>query len=349
MSATATATDNLLVSQNAPTHPQDVDEPLLQPDLKRFVVLPIEHPDIWEFYKKAEASFWVAEEMDLSKDPHDWENKLNDGERHFISYVLAFFAASDGIVNENLATRFLREVQNPEARLFYGFQIMIEGVHGESYALLIETLIRDPEERRKLFQAVENFPAIREKAEWAYKFIESTDASFAQRLIGFAVVEGIFFSGSFAAIFWLRKRGLMPGVCFSNSLIARDEGLHTSFACHLYTDHIKNKLTEEAVHTIIREAVDIENRFLTEALPVSLIGINAELMSEYIRFVADRLLVDLGYSKLYNARQPLEYMELISLESKSNFFERVESQYSKFGVANGPDGGNHKFSIEEDF
>lgn len=338
----------LLVNQ-AIGHADDHGELLLTPTLKRFVILPIEYPDIWNFYKKAEASFWTAEEVDLSKDIIDWEKKLNKDEKHFISHVLAFFAASDGIVNENLVTRFGREVQLPEARAFYGFQMMIENIHAEMYSLLIDTYIRDPEEKNFLFEAIENVPCIKKKAEWAFKWIEDDSSSFAQRLLGFAAVEGIFFSGSFASIFWLKKRGLMPGLTFSNELISRDEGLHTDFACLLYS-YIENKPSEDVVLSIIKEAVDLEIEFLTEALPVALIGMNSDLMGQYIRFVADRLLVALGYNKTYNVTNPFDFMELISMEGKTNFFERKVAEYQKNGVMSGLAGGsNSAFTLDADF
>ncbi|MGO2358716.1 MAG: ribonucleotide-diphosphate reductase subunit beta, partial [Mesonia sp.] len=267
-------------------------EPILQDNKDRFVIFPIQHDDIWQFYKKAEASFWTAEEVDLSSDMNDWQNKLNKDERYFISHVLAFFAASDGIVNENLAVNFVQEVQYPEARFFYGFQIMIENIHSEMYSLLIDTYIKDPKEKDYLLRAIETIPCVGKKADWALEWIESDN--FAERLIAFAAVEGIFFSGSFCSIFWLKKRGLMPGLTFSNELISRDEGLHCDFACLLYVNHLKNKLPEETVQKIIADAVEVEKEFVTEALPVRLIGMNAELMCQYIEFVADRLLVSLG-------------------------------------------------------
>lgn len=330
----------------------DADEVLLTPTLKRFVILPIEYPDIWQFYKKAEASFWTAEEVDLSKDIYDWENKINADEKHFISHVLAFFAASDGIVNENLVTRFGREVQLPEARAFYGFQMMIENIHAEMYSLLIDTFIRDNEQKQYLFEAIETVPCIKKKAEWAFKWIEDDSSSFAQRLVAFAAVEGIFFSGSFASIFWLKKRGLMPGLTFSNELISRDEGLHTDFACLLY-NYIKHKPEEQVVVDIIKEAVELEIEFLTDALPCALIGMNADLMGQYIKFVADRLLKALGCSKEYNTTNPFDFMELISMEGKTNFFERKVGEYQKNGVMAGLSGGNNnnsnEFTLDADF
>jgi ribonucleoside-diphosphate reductase beta chain len=322
-------------------------EPLLRENKNRFVLFPIQYNDIWQMYKKAEASFWTAEEIDLGQDVKDWEN-LNSGEKHFISHVLAFFAASDGIVNENLAANFLHEVQFPEAKCFYGFQIMMENIHSETYSLLIDTYIKDGREKDKLFNALETVPCVGKKGEWALRYIESE--SFAERLIAFAAVEGIFFSGSFCSIFWLKKRGLMPGLTFSNELISRDEGLHCDFACLLYNSYLQNKLTEEQVHGIIRDAVAIEQEFIIDALPAALIGMNSKLMSQYIEFVADRLLVALGHNKIYNATNPFDFMEMISLQGKTNFFEKRVAEYQKAGVMNsvnekeGP-----KFTLDEDF
>lgn len=321
-------------------------EPILQENNDRFVIFPIEHDDIWDFYKKAEASFWTAEEVDLSSDLSDWNQKLNEDERFFISRVLAFFAASDGIVNENLAINFIQEVQYAEARCFYGFQIMIENIHSEMYSLLIDTYIKDHKEKDYLLRAIDTIDCVQKKANWALQWIESDN--FAERLIAFAAVEGIFFSGSFCSIFWLKKRGLMPGLTFSNELISRDEGLHCDFACLLYINHIQNKLSEETVHTIIRDAVAIEKEFVTEALPVRLIGMNATLMCQYIEFVADRLLITLGYSKLWNASNPFDFMELISLQGKTNFFERRVGEYQKTGVVQ-QDVATTAFSLNEDF
>ncbi|KAF8538127.1 putative ribonucleotide reductase small subunit RnrA [Trichophaea hybrida] len=318
---------------NLPTSIQatEQDEPLLMENKQRFVLFPIKYHEIWQMYKKAEASFWTAEEIDLSKDLHDWHNRLNNDERYFISHVLAFFAASDGIVNENLVQRFSNEVQAPEARCFYGFQIMMENIHAETYSLLIDTYIKDSKQRAYLFDAIETIPCIKKKADWAIKWIEDTQSTFAQRLVAFAAVEGIFFSGSFASIFWLKKRGLMPGLSFSNELISRDEGLHTDFACLLFT-HLKNRPSKEAVLDIITEAVSIECEFLTEALPVALLGMNAKLMVQYIEFVADRLLLSLGNPKHYNSTNPFDFMESISLAGKTNFFEKRVGDYQKAGV-----------------
>lgn len=322
---------------------QSSTEVLLQENKDRFVILPINYPKIWEYYKKHEASFWTAEEIDLSSDMKDWES-MNDGERHFISHVLAFFAASDGIVNENLAVNFMSEVQLPEARCFYGFQIMMENIHSETYALLIDTYIKNPEEKHKLFHAIDTVPAVKKKAEWALRWIEN--GSFAERLVAFAAVEGIFFSGSFCSIFWMKKRGLMPGLTFSNELISRDEGLHCEFACLLY-GMLQNKLSQEAVHGIIRDAVTIEKEFITEALPVDLIGMNARLMQQYIEFVADRWLRELGYTPLYNSSNPFDFMEMISLQGKTNFFEKRVGDYQKAGVLGSKE--SQSFSLDDDF
>ena len=326
-----------------------INEPLLEDVDNRFVIFPIQQDDIWQMYKKAEASFWTAEEIDLAQDLKDWDEKLNDDERHFITHVLAFFAASDGIVNENLAVNFLEEVKSPEARCFYGFQVAIENIHAETYSLLIDTYIKDAEEKHRLFNALETVPCVKKKAEWALRWIDK--GNFAERLIAFAAVEGIFFSGSFCSIFWLKKRGLMPGLSFSNELISRDEGLHCDFACLLYNRYLKNKLPNETVVGIIKDAVEIEKEFVTDALPVKLIGMNADLMTQYIEFVADRLLLELGCEKQYNAENPFDFMEMISLQGKTNFFERRVSEYSKAGVANKPASGqgNHSFSLDEDF
>jgi len=322
------------------------NEPLLAENPNRFVILPIQYNDIWQMYKKAQASFWTAEEVDLEWDLRDWNDKLKDDERHFISHVLAFFAASDGIVNENLVERFMQEVQIPEARCFYGFQIAIENIHSEMYSQLIATYIKDTNERNKLFNAIENFPAIKKKADWALKWINSNNATYAERVVAFASVEGIFFSGSFASIFWLKKRGLMPGLTFSNELISRDEGLHTDFACLMFK-HLVNKPSRERILEIVTNAVDIECEFLTEALPVRLIGMNCDMMVEYIKFVADRLLLELGCEKFYLATNPFDFMENISLEGKTNFFEKKVGEYQKMGVMTSKE--DAKFTLDADF
>lgn len=322
------------------------DEPLLRENPDRFVLFPITEQEIWQFYKKAVASFWTAEENTyLTEDLQDWEQKLTDNERHFIKYVLAFFAASDGIVNENLAEQFIREIQVPEGKCFYGFQIAIENIHSEAYSLMIDTYIKDAVEKDMLFHAIDTVPAVQKKAQWALKWINDQN-TFAERLVAFASVEGIFFSGSFCAIFWLKKRGLMKGLCTYNEWISRDEGLHCDFACLLY-GMLKNQMSEERVRELIMEAVEIEKEFITEALPVSLIGMNAEMMKEYIEFVADRLLVALGHNKVYNASNPFPWMELISLQGKTNFFERNVSEYQKAGVMGGMD--KQVFTLDEDF
>ena len=311
------------------------------------MLFPIEHDDIWQFYKKAEASFWTAEEIDLSQDLKDWEN-LNDGERHFIKHVLAFFAASDGIVNENLAEHFVSDVQYTEAKFFYGFQIAIENIHSETYSLLIDTYVDDSKEKDQLLHAIETLDCVKKKADLSLRWIDN--GSFAERLIAFAAVEGIFFSGSFCSIFWLKKRGLMPGLTFSNELISRDEGLHCDFACHLYTKHLVNTLPKETVKDIIEDAVNLEKEFVTDALPVKLIGMNADLMCQYIEFVADRLLVELGCSRIYNSSNPFDFMDMISLQGKTNFFEKRVAEYQKAGVLKKDEEENKpKFSLEEDF
>lgn len=326
--------------------PAVCDEPLLRENPRRFVIFPIEYHDIWQMYKKAEASFWTAEEVDLSKDLDQWE-KLKKEEKHFISHVLAFFAASDGIVNENLVERFSKEVQVTEARCFYGFQIAMENVHSEMYSLLIDTYIKDPTERNFLFNAIETLPCVKKKADWAIKWIGDDNAPYSERVVAFAAVEGIFFSGSFAAIFWLKKRGIMPGLTFSNELISRDEGLHCDFACLMFR-HMVNKPSKERVLEIITDAVQIEQEFLTEALPCNLIGMNCDLMKQYIEFVADRLLVDLQCEKVYLSENPFDFMEHISLEGKTNFFEKRVGEYQKMGVMNNSQAA-HEFSLEEDF
>jgi ribonucleoside-diphosphate reductase beta chain len=324
------------------------NEPILQENKNRFVLFPIQHHDIWEWYKKQEASFWTVEEIDLGQDIIDWTTKLNEDEQYFIKHILAFFAASDGIVNENLAENFVNEVQFTEAKFFYGFQIMMENIHSEMYSLLIDTLIKDEAEKDKLFTALENFPAIKKKADWALKWIESP--SFAERLIAFAAVEGIFFSGSFCSIFWLKKRGLLPGLATSNEFISRDEGLHCDFAVHLHNNHLVNKVPQERIQQIIVEALDIEREFITESLPVDLIGMNSKLMTQYLEFVTDRLLVELNCPKMYNAENPFDFMEMISLEGKTNFFEKRVSEYQKAGVKQNT-GSNEEstFSLDADF
>lgn len=320
-------------------------EPLLRDNPRRFVIFPIQYPDIWDMYKKAEASFWTAEEVDLSKDLVDWEN-LKDDEKYFIKHVLAFFAASDGIVNENLVERFSQEVQVTEARCFYGFQIAMENVHSEMYSLLIDTYVKEPQEREFLFNAIETLPCVKKKADWALEWIASKSATFGERIVAFAAVEGIFFSGSFASIFWLKKRGLMPGLTFSNELISRDEGLHCDFACLMFK-HLVQKPSASCVLQIIKDAVVIEQEFLTVALPVRLLGMNCDLMSQYIEFVADRLLLDLIGEKHYNTKNPFDFMNLISLEGKTNFFEKKVGEYQKWGVmANKTD---NVFTLDAEF
>ncbi|MEM7572355.1 MAG: ribonucleotide-diphosphate reductase subunit beta [Bacteroidota bacterium] len=324
---------------NAPLEPILVDNP------NRFVLFPIKHDDIWQFYKLQEACFWTAEEIDLSADLVDWNNKLNDNERHFVKHVLAFFAASDGIVNENLAENFVSEVQYTEAKFFYGFQIMMENIHSETYSLLIDTYINDPKEKDYLFNAIENMPCVKKKADWAMRWIEN--GNFAERIVAFAAVEGIFFSGSFCSIFWLKKRGLMPGLSFSNELISRDEGMHCDFACLLYNDHIQYKLDQEVLRDIIVDAVTIEKEFVSDALPVNLIGMNSDMMCQYIEFVADRLLEALQQPKIYNVENPFPWMDMISLQGKTNFFEKRVGEYQKAGVtANRED---QEFSLDADF
>jgi ribonucleoside-diphosphate reductase subunit M2 len=323
------------------------DEPLLKENPRRFVVFPIQYDDIWQMYKKAEASFWTAEEVDLSSDVQDWE-ALGPEERYFISHVLAFFAASDGIGNENLVECFSQEVQIPEARFFYGFQIAIENIHSEMYSLLIETLIKDKVEKDNLFNAIETLPSVQKKAVWALDWINKDKASFGERIIGFAAVEDIFFSGSFAAIFWLKKRGIMPGLTFSNELISRDEGMHTDFACLLYK-HLNNKISNEAILEIVTNAVEIEREFIIESLPCELIGMNSALMNQYIKFVADRLLYTLGVPKYFQVENPFEFMDMISLQGKTNFFEKRVGEYQKAGVLTKSDEGSKSFSLDADF
>ncbi|MFD2100361.1 ribonucleotide-diphosphate reductase subunit beta [Flagellimonas iocasae] len=323
-------------------------EPILQENKDRFVIFPIKHHDLWEWYKKQEACFWTAEEIDLHQDLSDWNTKLNGDEQYFIKHILAFFAASDGIVNENLAENFVNEVQYSEAKFFYGFQIMMENIHSETYSLLIDTYVKEEKEKNVLFKAIENFPAIKKKADWALKWIESP--SFAERLIAFAAVEGIFFSGAFCSIFWLKKRGLMPGLTFSNELISRDEGMHCDYAVHLHNNHLMNKVPKERIKEIIVDALDIEREFITESLPVSLIGMNAKLMTQYLEFVTDRLLVELQCEKVYNATNPFDFMDMISLQGKTNFFEKRVSEYQKAGVLNKEqDSDSQKISFDADF
>ena len=324
-----------------------LEEPILKENPNRFVLFPIQHSDIWEMYKKQEASIWTAEELDLASDLTDWANKLNDDERFFIKHVLAFFAASDGIVNENLAENFLSEVQYTEAKFFYGFQVMMENIHSETYSLLIDTYIKDSKEKDYLFNAIETFEPVKKKAEWAMRWIDN--GSYAERLIAFAAVEGIFFSGSFCSIFWLKKRGLMPGLTFSNELISRDEGLHCDFACLLYNNHLVNKLPKEDVRKIIADAVEIEKEFVVESLPVRLIGMNSDLMCQYIEFVADRLLVELENEKIYNATNPFDFMDMINLQGKTNFFEKRVSEYQKAGVLNNDKKDESNFGLDDDF
>merc|ERR1719230_2457750 len=320
-------------------------EPILAENPDRFTMFPIKYPAVWEMYKKAEASFWTAEEIDLSQDTKDWD-KLTDGERHFIKHVLAFFAASDGIVLENLAGQFSTEVQMPEARAFYGFQMAMENIHSETYSLLIEQYIRDPAEQEAVFNAIVTMPAVREKAQWAVQWMNQEN-SFAERLVAFAAVEGVLFSGSFCAIYWLKKRGLMPGLTFSNELISRDEGLHAEFACLLY-GMLQHKLPEDVVHEMIRGAVEVERRFICDSLSCSLVGMNSDLMTQYIEFVADRLLTALGHSKIWHATNPFDWMELISLQGKTNFFEKRVGEYQKAGVMAGQE-ETKGFALDVDF
>jgi len=325
---------------------QTTQEPILQDNPNRFVIFPIQHDDLWEWYKKQQACIWTAEEIDLQVDLTDWQNSLNSDERYFIKHILAFFAASDGIVNENLAENFVNEVQYSEAKFFYGFQIMMENIHSETYSLLIDTYVKDDKEKDQLFKAIENFPAIKLKADWAMKWIDSP--SFAERLIAFAAVEGIFFSGAFCSIYWLKKRGLMPGLTFSNELISRDEGMHCDFAVHLHNHHLINKVPKERIKEIIVDALNIEREFITESLPASLIGMNAKLMTQYLEFVTDRLLVELECEPVYNVTNPFDFMDLIGMEGKTNFFEKRVGEYQKAGVLNGS-GKSLGFTTDEDF
>lgn len=322
-----------------------MSELILTEDVNRFVLYPIKHSSIFDMYKIATSSFWVCEEVDLSKDINDWNNKLTDNEKLFIENILAFFAGADGIVNENLAQRFYNDVKIPEARAFYSFQMAIETIHSEMYSLMIDTYIKDNQKRKLLFNAINTIPSIAKKAQWAQKWIENSEAPFAMRLVAFAIVEGVFFSGAFASIYWLKERNLMPGLCTSNELISRDEGLHTEFAVLLYS-MLSDKLTQTQINDIFTEAVEIETEFIIESIPCKLLGINSDLMSDYIKFVADRLIVQLGYSKLYNIKNPLDFMDRISLSNKTSFFEHRPTEYSKAGVGNKD---NHTFSLDEDF
>ena len=327
------------------------EEPLLKENKDRFVLFPIEHDRIWEMYKQEVASFWTAEEIDFQQDLSDWR-KLSDDEQHFIKHVLAFFAASDGIVLENLAVNFTKEVQIPEARCFYGFQIAMENIHAETYSLMIDTYVRDPEERDYLFNALENVPAVKKKGDWALKWLSKKRATFPERLVAFAAIEGIFFSGSFCAIFWLKKRGLMPGLTFSNELISRDEGLHCEFAALLHS-MLRHPADQATINRIVCDAVEIEKEFITEALPVDLIGMNSKLMSDYIEYVADRLLVMLSCPKVYGTANPFPWMEMISLQGKTNFFEKRVGDYQKAGVMEGTrrqkEQVQQRFALDEDF
>ncbi|KAJ3334326.1 Ribonucleotide-diphosphate reductase (RNR), small subunit [Blyttiomyces sp. JEL0837] len=343
--SSSSSSSSITTSSSPASRAIGMDEPILRLNPKRFTLFPIQYNEVWQMYKKAEASFWTVEEVDLSKDLNDWDNRLNKDEKYFISRVLAFFAASDGIVNENLVERFSSDVQIPEARCFYGFQIMIENIHSEMYSLLIDTYIKDSAERQFLFDAIDTIPCIRKKADWALRWISDKTSPFSERLVAFAVVEGIFFSGAFASIFWLKKRGMMPGLTFSNELISRDEGLHTDFACLLFS-LLKKKPDSERVVMIVKEAVGIEQEFLTEALPCALIGMNSTLMKRYIEFVADRLLVCLGCQKVYNVDNPFDFMDLISLQGKTNFFEKKVGEYQKAGVMNR---GDNEFTLDADF
>ena len=321
----------------------EMEEPLLKKNNKRFVLFPIMHNDLYQMYKKAESSFWTVSEIDLAKDLSDWEN-LSEDEQHFIKNVIGFFAGSDGIVMENLALRFMNEIQVPEARAFYSYQIFNESIHSETYSLLIDTYIKDNEEKEKIFNSIENIPSVAKKASWAYKWIENKEASFATRLIGFAIVEGVFFSGSFCAIYWIKKRGLMPGLTFSNELISKDEGMHCEFATLLYSK-IQNKLDESMVHQIFKEAVDIEKEFIVDSIPCAMIGMNSNLMKQYIEFVSDRLLVQLGYKRIWNVENPFDFMEMISLRPKSNFFEVRVGEYAKSKISE----SSNSFEICNDF
>lgn len=320
------------------------DEPLLKKNNKRFVLFPIVHHDMYELYKKAESSFWTVNEIDLSKDINDWNEKLNNDEKHFIKNIIGFFAGSDGIIMENLACRFMNEIQIPEARAFYSYQIFNESIHSETYSLLIDTYIKDNEEKELIFNSIENIPSIAKKAKWAYKWIQNNSVSFSVRLIAFAIVEGIFFSGSFCAIYWIKKRGLLSGLTFSNELISKDEGMHCEFAILLYSK-IKKRVDEGIVHKIFKEAVNIEKEFIIDSIKCNMIGMNSDLMSKYIEFVSDRLLVQLGYNKIWNVENPFDFMELISLRPKSNFFEVRVGEYAKSTISE----SSTKFELSNDF
>lgn len=323
-------------------------EPILKENPNRFVLFPIQYPEVWRKYKESLASFWIVEEITLTQDKIDWL-KLSENEKFFIKHILAFFAASDGIVIENLLSRFSNEVQIPEARAFYANQGQMETIHSETYSLLIDTLIEDENEKIKLFHAIDNFPCIKKKADWAIKYIQDQESSFATRLVAFACIEGIFFSGSFCSIFWLKDKKLMPGLTFSNELIAKDEGLHTTFAILLYS-LLERKLSQEEVHKIVKDAVEIEKEFIIEALPCSLLGMNSDMMKEYIEYVSDRLVVQFGYDKIYNAKNPFQFMELISLRTKTNFFELKVSEYKKAGIVVDPTKvKKEEFAVDDDF
>jgi ribonucleotide reductase beta subunit family protein with ferritin-like domain len=325
-----------------------MSDPLFNEPDNRFVLFPIKLNNVFDLYKKALASFWTVEEVDLSKDMNDWE-KLSDGEQHFIKNVLAFFAGSDGIVLENLAQRFMNDIPHPEVKCFYGFQIAMENIHSEMYSLLIDTYIRDNQEKHKLFSAIETIPSVSEKARWALRWIQDKDSNYATRLVAFAAVEGIFFSGSFCSIFWLKKRGLMPGLTSSNELISRDEALHTDFACLMYS-LLENKLSQHTVAEIVKDAVKIEKAFITDSIPCRLIGMNSELMCQYIEFCADRILLQLGHNKVYNSKNPFPFMEMISLEGKTNFFEKRVMDYSKANVGTSQGASlTLDLNVEEDF
>ena len=321
------------------------EEILLSEEEKRFVIFPIKHDEIWKMYKKAEANFWTAEELDLSKDLNDFQINMNEDERYFVENVLAFFAASDGIVNENLVERFCNEVQLLEAKFFYGFQIAVENIHSETYSLLIDTYVKDIQKKDKLFNAIDTIPSVKKKADWALKWINDKTSTFGTRVIAFAAVEGIFFSGSFCSIFWLKKRGLMPGLCHSNELISRDEGLHTEFAVLMYS-MLNDKPSKEIILEIIKEAVELEKEFITESLPCNLIGMNKDLMKQYIEYVSDRLLLMLGLEKIYHVENPFEWMELISIQGKTNFFEKRVGEYANVAKSDAKD---NVFTLIEDF